>query len=84
MRVTPTEPLLKDRIIILLQKNADWTMIKEIISGLKLDMDRMHLSGYLDALVDAGILEFKQVSSAKQYRLSLYRQEVPVESIPPR
>ncbi|MDG7023021.1 MAG: hypothetical protein JRN45_00710 [Nitrososphaerota archaeon] len=82
--MTPTEPLLKDRIIILLQKNADWTMIKEIISGLKLDMDRMHLSGYLDALVDAGILEFKQVSSAKQYRLSLYRQEVPVESIPPR
>jgi len=29
----------------------------------------MHLSGYLDALVDTGILQSKQVSSAKQYKL---------------
>gem|GEM_PF-3258975 len=63
------EPTLKDAIISLLRKRNDWTMIKEIIKELKLDVDRMHLSGYLDALVDAGILQFKQVSSAKQYKL---------------
>jgi len=44
-------------------------MIKEIIKELKLDVDRMHLSGYLDVLVDTGMLQFKQVSSAKQYKL---------------
>jgi hypothetical protein len=63
------EPTLKDAIISLLNKRNDWTLIKEIIEELKLDVDRMHLSGYLDALVDAGILQFKQVSSAKQYKL---------------
>jgi hypothetical protein len=63
------EPTLKDAIISLLRKRDDWTMIKEIIEELKLDVDRMHLSGYLDALVGAGILQFKQVSSAKQYKL---------------
>jgi predicted transcriptional regulator len=63
------EPTLKDAIISLLNKRNDWTFIKEIIEELKLNVDRMHLSGYLDALVDAGILQFKQVSSAKQYKL---------------
>jgi hypothetical protein len=29
----------------------------------------MHLFEYLDAPVDTGILQFKQVSSAKQYKL---------------
>jgi hypothetical protein len=50
------EPPLKDAIVSLLRKRNDWTMIKEIIEELKLDVDRMHLSGYLDALVDTGIL----------------------------
>jgi hypothetical protein len=67
--VADREPTLKDAIVSLLRKRNDWTMIKEIIEELKLDVDRMHLSGYLDALVDTGILQFKQVSSAKQYRL---------------
>jgi hypothetical protein len=53
------EPTLKDAIISLLRKRDDWTMIKEIIEELKLDVDRMHLSGYLDALVGAGISQFK-------------------------
>jgi hypothetical protein len=44
-------------------------MIKEIIEELKLDVDRMRLSGYLDALVDTRKLQFKQISSAKQYKL---------------
>jgi len=66
------EPTLKDAIISLLNKRNDWTLIKEIIEELKLDVDRMHLSGYLDALVDAGILQFKQVSSAKQ---NIWRRE---------
>jgi predicted ArsR family transcriptional regulator len=63
------EPTLKDAIISLLNKRNDWTLIKEIIEELKLDVDRMHLSGHLDALVDTGILQFKQVSSARQYKL---------------
>jgi RAB protein geranylgeranyltransferase component A len=67
--VTKTEPLLKDAIISLLRKSNDWTIIKEIIVELKLDVDRMHPSGYLDAFVDTEILQFKQVSCAKQYRL---------------
>jgi predicted transcriptional regulator len=67
--VADREPTLKDAIVSLLRKRNDWTMIKEIIEELQLDVDRMHLSGYLDALVDTGILQFKQVSSAKQYKL---------------
>jgi len=63
------EPTLKDAIISLLNKRNDWTLIKEIIEELKLDVDRMHLSGHLDALVDTGTLQFKQVSSARQYKL---------------
>jgi len=65
------EPTIKDAIISLLRKRNDWTMIKEIIEELMLDVDRMHLSGYLDALVDAGILQFKQVFSAKQYQAEI-------------
>jgi hypothetical protein len=42
---------------------------KKIIEELKLDVDRMHLSAYLDAFVDKGILQFKQISLAKQYKL---------------
>jgi len=67
--VANREPHLKDAIVSLLRKRNDWTMRKEITKELKLDVDRKHLPGYLDALVDTEILQFKQVSSAKQYGL---------------
>jgi hypothetical protein len=63
------EPTLKDAIISLLRKRNHRTMIKEIIEELKLDVNRMHLPEYLDVLVDTGILRFKHISSAMQYKL---------------
>jgi hypothetical protein len=64
------EPALKDKLVAVLRANSDRMMIKEIVSTAKLEVDRMYLSGYLDAMVDTGILEFKQYSSAKLYSLN--------------
>jgi len=66
---------LKEKILSAIKKKSDWMMIKEIMEELKkdssgLDVHRMYLSGYLDAMVDFGIFEFKPASSAKRFRLN--------------
>jgi Fe2+ or Zn2+ uptake regulation protein len=63
---------LKEKILSAIKRKSDWMMIKEIMEELKkdssgLDVHRMYLSGYLDAMVDFGIFEFKPASSAKRF-----------------
>ena len=59
---------LSKHIMELIPSQQDSLSVTEI--ARKLRVNRSYASGYLDAIVDAGMLEKREVGPAKLYRIS--------------